>query len=278
MNLPLPTRTGSPSTRALAPCPSTLANSAAGGKAIPCARCMIALASGCSEFAFKGSRGGKQVIRGNTLRSDHVHHLRCAERQGSGLVEDHGVELVRILQGLGVLDKNAVAGPEPGADHDGHRRRQSQGIRTGNDEDGNHQGDREDQRRTDDAIPHEEGEEPYRERCEHQPLRGAVGQHLRRGLRILRFLDELHDLGECGVGADLGCPIAQQAALVDGGADNLVAGLLGDGERLPVNIDSSTGKTFGDNSVDRDFAAWPHYDNVVQHDVGGGHFGLDTVP
>ncbi|MPM55778.1 hypothetical protein SDC9_102575 [bioreactor metagenome] len=45
--------------------------------------------------------------------------------QRAGLVERNGVDLVRNLQRLGVLDQNAVLRRHARARHDGRRRRQA---------------------------------------------------------------------------------------------------------------------------------------------------------
>ncbi len=93
---------------------------------------------------FERRGGGDKILDGGSISRHDVHDLRGTQRQRAGLVEDNGIELCRIFQCLGVLDENAMTGAEPGAHHDGHGRREPKGVRTGDDEDGDHQRDRKD--------------------------------------------------------------------------------------------------------------------------------------
>ena len=82
----------------------------------------------------------------------------------------------------------------------------------------NHSRDRESHRRdgccAPQEVPHQEGDDSRPHGEDHQVLSGAVGQPLARRLGVLGLLDEIHDLGERGVGAD-GGPEADAAAAVD---------------------------------------------------------------
>ena len=105
---------------------------------------------------------------------------------------------------------------------------------------------------------------------EHQPERGPVGEPLAGGLGVLGLLDELDDLGERGVGADLGGPDPQGAVAVDGGADDLVAGLLVDREALAGHhrlVDLALALL--DDAVDGDLGARADQQQVADGDLGG---------
>ena len=92
----------------------------------------------------------------------------------------------------------------------------------------------------DDGVPDEERAQAADERDEDEPEGGAVGEPLRRRLRVLRLLDELDDLRERGVRADGGRAGAERPLLVDRRADQRVARALETGIDSPVTIDSST--------------------------------------
>ncbi len=71
--------------------------------------------------------------------------------------------------------------------------------------------------------PDQERQQPRAHRRDHQPLRGAVRQSLGRRLRVLRDLDQLHDLRERCLAADFRGAEAQRAAAVHRPADDLIA-------------------------------------------------------
>ena len=68
---------------------------------------------------------------------ENVRHLRLADGEGAGLVQHHGVHPVQVFQRFGVLEQHAHLGAPAGADHDGHRRGQSQRAGTGDHQHGN---------------------------------------------------------------------------------------------------------------------------------------------
>ena len=61
-------------------------------------------------------------------------HLRLALGQRAGLVDHQRVDLLHALQRLGVLDQHAGLRAAADADHDRHRRRQSERAGTGDDQ------------------------------------------------------------------------------------------------------------------------------------------------
>ena len=150
--------------------------------------------------------------------------LGLAAGQRAGLVEHDGVERGGLLERHRVLEQDAALGAEAGADHDRRRGRQPEGVGAGDDDDGDGEQQRVLDVAADDEVPDDEGQRAADERDEHEPERGPVGQALAGRLGVLRLLDELDDLRERGVGADGGRAGAQRAVLVDGRADELVAG------------------------------------------------------
>ena len=104
----LPSKTVRPSTSARAPMPSMLVKPVAGGIARLPRACRIACASGCSEpcsTAAASASTASSPAPGAATTSDHVG---LAQGEGAGLVEDHDVELGRLLQRRGVLEQDAV--------------------------------------------------------------------------------------------------------------------------------------------------------------------------
>ena len=186
---------------------------------------------------------------------DDVGDLRLALGQRAGLVHDDRVDAGRGLECGGVLDQHAALGAQAGADHDRGRGGQPQGVGAGDHDDG----DGEQQGGLDAGAgpePRPEGEQAADERDEHQPERGPVGQALPGGLGVLRLLDQLDDLRQGGVGADLGRPDPQRPGGVDRRADHRRPGGLGDGQALPghhrlVHL----GRAVLDDTVDRHLSA-----------------------
>ena len=78
-------------------------------------------------------RGQQLEVRVVQLELDYP---RPSLGNGARLVEHDRVDLGRALQGLASLDEHAQLGAPPGSHHDGRRRREPHGARTGNDEDG----------------------------------------------------------------------------------------------------------------------------------------------
>ena len=193
-------------------------------------RCGGGLDDGLGERVLAVALGGgdeaQHLVLVDAVGGGDGDDLGLAARQRAGLVEDDGVQRRRLLERHRVLEQDAALGAEPGADHDRRRGGQPERVRAGDD----HDGDGEQQRvldvAADDEVPDDEGQGAADERDEHQPERRPVGEPLPGRLGVLRLLDELDDLRERGVSADGGRAGAQRAVLVDGRADELVAGGL----------------------------------------------------
>ena len=223
-------------------------------------------------------RGGQQLRFRHTRRRHHLDHVRLAQCQCAGLVEDNHRQLGRVLQRRGVLEENAVHRTEARTDHDRHRCGQPERVGAGDHEDGNGEREGEQQRLAEDPEPHREGRESDDDGYEHQPLRGLVGEQLARRLRVLRFLHQLDDLRERRVGTDLGGLVAEAAALVDGRADHRIADDLLHRHRLTgehrlVDLRCAV----DDLAVHRDLVARLDDHRLADQHLGGRHLGFDTV-
>ena len=99
----------------------------------------MAAASGCSltrsrlaarrsiSFAASMPRGGI-ADRGNR------NHVWDSIGQRSGFVEDDGIDFLQRFKRLGILDQDSCMSAASGADHDRHRRRQTQRAGASNDQ------------------------------------------------------------------------------------------------------------------------------------------------
>ena len=102
--------------------------------------------NGCGQrmFALLFQAGNRlQKLRlVNALGGDDGADLRLALGEGSRLIHDQRVHFFHHLQGFRIAHQDSLAGAAARAHHDGHRRRQAQSTRAGNDEHrhGVHQG------------------------------------------------------------------------------------------------------------------------------------------
>jgi hypothetical protein len=219
-------------------------------------------------------RGGDRDDVGfRVARGDHDgDDLGFALGQGAGLVHHDGVDAGGGLDRGGVLDQYPAAGTQPGAHHDRGRGGQTEGVRAGDD----HDGDREQQGRLGAAIgeqhPRRERGQPAGKGDQDQPERGPVGQPLAGRLGVLRLLHQPHDLGQRGVGADPGGAHPQRAVAVDGGADHRCPRLLVHRQALAGHhrlID--LGLAVLHHAVHRHLRAGAHQQQFADRDLRGGH-------
>ena len=236
----------------------------------------------CQRVLGMRLHGGRNLDQARLVpvrRRHGIHHVGLSHRQGASLVENHHVEPGALLDGLGMFEQDAVAGPKARANHDRHGRREAQRIRAGNHEHRNGQGQGEQQRLAEPPKPHGKRQHADHDRRQHQPLRGAVGQELRRRLGVLGSLYQLDDLGECGIRADLGGAVGEGAAAVDGAANHQSARRLLHRHRLAGEhrfVD--LGLAFEYLTIDRHLGAWTHDDHLAYLDVVGGDLHIDIVP
>ena len=138
------------------------------------------------------------------LRRHDGRDGRLALGQRAGLVDDERVDLLHVLQRLGVLDQHAGLGAAPDADHDRHRRGETERARAGDDQ----HGDRGDEpvgeaRLGSPDRPGDEGQHRHADHGRHELARDLVGQALDRRAAALGLRHELDDLRQHGVAPDL---------------------------------------------------------------------------
>ena len=187
---------------------------------------------------------------------------------GAGLVQHDRVQPVRGFEGFGGADEDAGLGALAGADHDRQWGGQPQRARAGDDQhrDGGDQGEGQRGRRSGDEPGRERG---HRDRDDggHEVGGDRVGEPLDRRLGRLGLLHQPDDLGQHGVGADLGGAYPQRAGAVDGRPDHGVPGPFGDRHRLAGDHRLVHGGRAGQHHrVDRYLLAGAH-----DHLVADGH-------
>ncbi len=207
-------------------------------------------------------RGGKRQDHGLVEaggRGD-AGHRRFALGQRPRLVHHQRVDLLHALEGGSVLDEHAGRGSLADADHDRHRRRQTECARTGDDQ----HGDGDDQRvgagrRRSPDRPGDEGDDRDADHRRDEPSGDGIGKTLDRRPAALRFRDHLHDAGQHRLASDLLGAHDQPAAAVDRAADQAVARTLLDRHRLAGDhqlVDHAA--TVHDDAIDGHALARPH--------------------
>ena len=218
-----PTISAWPSTTPSTPSPSRLAkpSTAASGPAADAAAAM-AWAIGCSEACSSAP----------TRRSASSRSTPSATATSTRLIRP--VVTVPVLsrttvstapgglQHLGALDQQAELGAAAGADHERRRGGEAERAGAGDDEDGDRGGERE-RRALAGAEPERQRGHRERDDDRDEHARDPVRQPLDRRLAGLGVLDEPGDLGQRGVGADLGRADDQAPAGVDRRARDLGA-------------------------------------------------------
>ena len=158
--------------------------------------------------------------------------------------------------------QDAELGAAAGADHQRGRGGQAQRARAGDDQYGDGGGEGGDRARAG-AEPEAEGAEREHDHDRDEDRGDPVGEPLRRGLAVLRVLDQPRHPGELGVGADPGGLDDQPAARVDGGAGDGVAGGDLDRHGLAGEHRGVHGRgALDDRAVGGDLLAGP-YDEAV---------------
>ena len=197
--------------------------------------------------------------------------------QRAGLVERHGIDLVRHFQRLGVLDQNAVLGGHARPGHDRGGRRQPQRARAGNHQHRHGVDQRFLQPRAH-CHPADEGDERDHQHDGHEDRRHLVHQPLNRRLGRLRVFHEANDAREHRLrahGRDLhdDAPIA-----VDRAARERRTRLAHDRQRLAGQhgfIDLRV--AFDDHAIHRNALAGAHDQLVAGHHLGNRHIDLSIA-
>ena len=183
------------------------------------------------------------------------------------------------LERLAAADEDPGLGALPRPDHDRGRRGEAHRARAGDDHDADERGERErEPRLRADQHPGDERQRRDHEHERHEHLADPVGEPLDRRLGALRALDELDDPRERGVATHARRAHDERAGGVDGGPDDLVAGRLGDRDRLAGEhrlVDRRG--ALDDDAVDRHLVAGPHPQQVAGHDDRQLDVLLDAV-
>src|SRR5437763_16646621 len=129
--------------------------------------------------ALKTRGEGKDDRLVNRPERDDLSQRRPAACERSRLIKNESVDVAERLDRCGVAEEHAEPGGTTTGDHDGNRRRESQGARTGNDEHGDrvHQGVGE-ARLWADEPPPKEGSDRNGDDCGDEPSSNLIGESL----------------------------------------------------------------------------------------------------
>ena len=212
------------------------------------------------------------------IHREGLDEHRAALGQRAGLVErDHG-QVAQRLERDHVLDQDAVARRDAGADHDRRRRGEAECARAGNDEHRHRVQQRGGERRAGDEPPAGERRQRDRDDDRHEDGADPVDEALDRRLFRLRRFDEPHDARERRLGADRRRAHDEQPLAVDRAAGDAVARRLGHrqalaGEQRLVDVAAPVEQ----QAVDRQALAGAHDDLVADHDLGERDLRLDAA-
>ena len=194
--------------------------------------------------------------------------LRLAFGERAGLVDHQRVDLFHALERLGVLDQHAQLRAAADADHDRHRRGQTERAGAGDDQHAHrgHQPEGEARLRPE-RRPGREGDERHRDHRRHEPCGDAIGQPLDRRAAPLRGRHHLHDLRQQRVAADFVGAHHEAAAAIDGAADHARIFFLGHRHGFAGHHGFvERGMAVEHRAVDRHLVAGPHTQSVADRD------------
>ena len=207
-------------------------------------------------------RGGEpedfRLVGAGNRRED-----RLAPGERPGLVEDDDVELPRPLERDPILDEQAVARPQGGADGDDQRDREAESVRAGDHEDRREAGKGAGLVAVD--PPEGERDHPARERDIEQDRGSPIRERLRPRGRCLGRRHHAHDPRQGRPLPDRGHPDPQAAAGGNRPGHDLRPGCLGHGLRLTGDhrfVD--VGRALGDDPVGRHAGAGSDQHHVPQ--------------
>ncbi len=166
-----------------------------------------------------GGEAEKLGVIGQSI--GQADNLRLAFGERAGFIDDEGVDFFENLKRLGIFDQDAGASAAAHANHDRHRRGETQGARAGDDEDGDgvDQGVREPRLRAEER-PGNERDGSDGDDDGDEPFRYSIGETLDWGAAALGLSDELHDAREQRFGADTFGVHDERAGGVEGCPDN----------------------------------------------------------
>ena len=181
--------------------------------------------------------------------------LRVAFGERACLVDDYRVDFLEDLECFGVLDQDAILCALAGTDHDGHRGRETQCTRTGDDEYGDGVHDRVGHCGLwTEPGPQQESDDGDNDDRWHEPCSDEIGEPLNRRPAALRFGDHVDDLRQHRIFAHAGRDHDETARAIDRTADDGVAGVFLDGNGLAADHGLvNRAVALVDDTVDRHF-------------------------
>ena len=236
-----------------------------------CAAATMAAARGMLACPLEAGRQPQELGFIEAARWGDGGDRRLAFGQRAGLVDDQRVDLLHAFERLGVLDQHAGLRATSDADHDRHRRGQTERARAGDDQ----TRDRGDQCIAEPRLwPEQSAQATKRQRRAtamtagtNQP-RHLVGETLDRRARALRLRDHLHDLRQQRIAADLGRRASRTSRIwLSVPAMTMAPGVFRDRHGLAGDHRLRRRRTAFDHlAIDRDFFARPHPQAVADLD------------
>ena len=229
--------------------------------------------------SFEAGGEPQDIVRLETLDGLHIGQFGPALCKRSGLVDNERIDPGKGLQRLRILDQDAGLGTASGGRHDGHRRREAEGARTGD----NQHRDRRDKRVGEGRVgpedgPDYEGDDGNTDHGRHETTGNHIGKFLDRRAAALGLCDHGDDPAQHRIGADALGADDQRARPIQCGACDAVAFGLFDRNGFAGNhrlVDR--GMPFFDDTVDRDFLARANPQPVSGLDVLERNFLLIAV-
>ena len=228
-------------------------------------------------FGLERDGGLQQLLLRHAGSGNEIRDLRLAGGDGAGLVECDDARPARMLKARGRLEKDAVLRAHAAADHDGHRRGQTQRARAADDEHGDAARQREGEFAPDEQ-PHDRRHDGDRDDRRDEHACDLVSRLGDRRLRRRRVGDHADDLAERGVLADACGLTAQEAGAVDRRGRHAVAGRLVDRDALTGQggfVDGA--RAVQHDAVDRDALARADDEDITLFDLRGGDLHLFAV-
>src|SRR5215467_2032827 len=171
--------------------------------------------------------------------------------------------MASTLQRFAVLDKNAAASADAGADHDGRWRRKPERARTGNEEH-RYCGHKALRKIARVEVPADGSEQRYPEHDRHKNSRHLIRELLNGRLVSLRLRNQTNDLSKDRVSADFGRPHLKGAADVDRCAEHLVIRFLRHRHAFARQHRFIEARRTGDhNAVNGDLFSRPNLQNIA---------------
>ena len=232
-------------------------------------------------FAVRFDRSGEaqDVVFVLAGRGDDLCERGSALGQRAGLVDGERVDFLQPLQRLRIADENPEMRAAPHADHDRHRRGESERAGARDDEHGHGIDQRIGIARLGpEHDPRDEGDDGARDDGGDEPARDGVGHALDRRAAALGRADHLHNAREQRVVADFLRLHEKTSRAVDRAARDGAARFFFHRNRLAGDHRFiHRASAFEHAAIDRDFLAGPDAQAVTGMDLFQRHIGLGAV-